>query len=86
MHDMEKPFIQVGATLLAIAHIVRVHLENEVRYENGRTMIPARMIVAMTAGDTYIFTEESNEGKAFRAWWLYRTTVLVPQPGSEERA
>ena len=83
---MEKLFIQVGTEVFAIAHIVRVTLVAEARYESGRVMTPARMMVVQSNNDTTIFTEESEEGKAFRAWWESHATVLIPQRESEEQA
>jgi hypothetical protein len=83
---MEHPFIQVGTEVFAIAHMVRVHLVAETRYDNDRVMTPAHMMVMLSNNDTYTFTESSEEGKALRAWWKSHTTVLAPQPESEKHA
>jgi hypothetical protein len=80
---MEKPMIQVGTLVLTVAHIVRISQVPEQRYESGHVMTPARMLVAMTNNDTHTILEASVEGKALRAWWESRVTVLAPMPESE---
>ena len=88
MRDGEyAQFIQVDKAVLAVDKIVRVDLYHETRYESdGRIMMPARLIIGMSNGDTYVINRNTDEGLAFEEWLLNRTHVLAPMKPAEQEA